>query len=108
MGVDVALMQVAQRGSSSRHRRLSVLAVVADDADLLARAFTRSRTPMLSRIGPNRDLILTPAEMEQFTAEVEILIPTTDENCAVRLRQVLELARQCRATPATELHFQGD
>jgi hypothetical protein len=59
-------------------------------------------------VDPYRDLILTPAEMEQFTAEAEALIAGVDEGCATRLRRVLEMARQCQATPATELHLQGD
>lgn len=108
MGVDVVLMRVTQDGTSPKRRRRSPLAMVADEGDDLAQAFTQSGMPMLSRVYPYKDLILTAAEMEQFMQEAESLIAGADVTCAARLRQVLGLARRCRNEPGTELHLQGD
>lgn len=108
MGLDVVLMQVTQRGTSPRRGRRLPLAMVADEGDLLGRAFPASGKPMLVRADPYQDLILSPAEMEQFIEEAESLIAGADEACASRLRQVLDLARRCRDDPDTELHLQGD
>jgi hypothetical protein len=63
---------------------------------------------MLSRVDPYRDLILSPAEMEQFTSEAGSLIARTDEAGAALICRVPELARRCRDDPGTELHLQGD
>jgi len=108
MGVDVILMRVTRRGTSTKRRRLTQLAVVTDDGDVLARDFGQSGKPMLSRVNPYGDLILSPAEMEQFITEAGALIAGADEVGADRIRRVLELARQCRDEPGTELHLQGD
>ncbi len=108
MGLDVVLMRVTQRGTSPKRRQRSPLAMVADEGDVLARAFPASGKPMLSRADPYRDLVLSPAEMDQFIEEARSLIAGADETCAGRLRHVLELARRCRDEPDTELHFQGD
>lgn len=108
MGIDVALMRVAQHGTSPRRRQLTPLATVTDEGDLLAREFTTSRTPMLSRADPYRDLILSSAEMEQFIEEAGSLIAGADDACEARIHRVLDLARRCRDEPDTELHLQGD
>jgi len=108
MGVDVILMRVTRRGTSTKRRRLTQLAVVTDDGDVLAREFGQSGKPMLSRVNPYGNLILSPAEMEQYITEAGALIAGADEARADRIRRVLELARQCRDKPGTELHLQGD
>lgn len=108
MGMDVVLMRVTQRGTSPKRRRLSPLAMVIDDGVVLARAFARSGAPLLSRADPYRDLILSPAEMEQFIGEARPLAARADEAGAALIRRVLELARRCRDEPRTELHLQGD
>jgi hypothetical protein len=63
---------------------------------------------MLSRVDPHRDLILNPAEMEQFSSEVRSLAARVDEAGVALIHQVLELACRCRDEPGTELHLQGD
>lgn len=108
MGVDVVLVRVARQGTSTKHRRLTQLAVVTDEGDVLAREFEQSGKPMLSRVRPYGDLVLSPAEMEQFITEAGALIAGADEVGADRIRRVLELARQCQDEPGTELHLQGD
>jgi hypothetical protein len=55
--------------ASPKRRRLSPLAMVIDDGDVLARTLTQGGTPLLSRVDPYRDLILCPAEMQQFIGE---------------------------------------
>ena len=105
MCVDVVLMQVAWQGTSPRRRRLPPLASVADEDSVIARTFSRSGKPMLSRVDPYGDLVLSPAEMGQFIAEAESLAVGAG---AGLIRQVLDLARRCRDMPGTELHLQGD
>jgi hypothetical protein len=108
MGLDVVLMRVTQRGTGPKRRQRSPLAVVSDEGDVLAREFPVSGTPMLSRADPYGDLVLTPAEMEQFIEEAQALLAGADEAFADPLRRVLALARRCREDPRTELHLQGD
>lgn len=108
MGLDVVLMHVEQRGTSTKRRRLTPLAAVPDEGDVLARAFPASGLPMLSRAGPYRDLILRPAEMEQFINEAESMITGADKTCGARIREVLDLARRCKDDLSTELHLQAD
>lgn len=86
MGVDVTLMQVTQRGTSPKGRRLSPLAAVVDRDDVIVWAFRDSGRPMLARVDPYGDLILSRAEMDQFIAEAESLASGTDEAAADRIR----------------------
>ncbi|MER7247694.1 hypothetical protein [Kribbella sp. NPDC000426] len=81
MGVDVVLNAVSQPGTSSRRRRLTRLDGVADSGDGFAGICGRSKLPMLRRIDPYGDLVLTSAEMPQFLDEVEIelQLPAVDE-----------------------------
>lgn len=74
--------------------------------DVVLMRVTRQGTS--SRVNPYGDLILSPAEMEQFITEAGALIAGSDEVGADRIRRVLELARQCRDEPGTELRLQGD
>jgi hypothetical protein len=108
MGVDVVLMRVTRKGTSSKGRRLSQFAVVGDARDRAATIFRNSGKPMLARVDPYGDLILSSAEMEQFIAEAASLIAGANEADAAHLGQILELARRCRDDSGTELHFQGD
>lgn len=84
MGVDVVLTQVSQPGTSPKRRRLTQLDVVPDPADVFATICQRSTLPLLRRVDPYRDLILTSAEMPQFLDEVqtERALATTDEERA--------------------------
>ena len=108
MGVDVVLMRVTSQGTSPKRRRRSQLAVIGDERDVTARKFRDSGKPMLSRVDPYGDLILSSAEMEQFIAEAAPLVIGANEADAAHLGRILELARRCRDDSGTELHFQGD
>lgn len=108
MGVDVALMEVSQHGTSPRRRRLRQVTAVIDRQDFFARRFPDSGKPMLSRVDPYKDLILTSSEMAQFIDEIEPLIADSSGEEAERLREVIELARRCQASQNLELHLQGD
>lgn len=108
MGIDVVLMEVSRPGTSPKRRQLRQVALVADADDVLAGALPASGKPMLSRVDPYGDLILTPAEMDQFIAEAESLLADADVTEAERINLALELARQCRDNPCYELHLQGD
>lgn len=109
MGVDVVLTQVSQPGTSPKRRRLTQLDAVPDPADVFATICQRSTLPLLRRVDPYRDLILTSAEMPQFLDEVqtERALATTDEERTL-LTAVQHLAERCSTDPSAELHLQGD
>ncbi|GAA2811307.1 hypothetical protein [Kribbella solani] len=109
MGVDVVLKQVSRPGTSSKRRRLTQLDIVPDTDDVFARICERSKLPMLSRVDPYGDLILTAAEMPQLLEEVETERKlTTDDQERVLLAAVHHLGERCSTEPYTELHLQGD
>jgi hypothetical protein len=75
MGVDVVLMKVSRAGTSARRRKVTPMgASLTDSGDVLVRLVDRvrgsGRAPMLERIDPYRDLILTPVEMPQLLEEL--------------------------------------
>jgi hypothetical protein len=109
MGVDVVLKQVSQPGTSSRRRWLTQVDVVPDRDDVFGRICARSKLPMLRRVDPYGDLILTAVEMQQFIAEVneELGIASTDPEREV-LAGVRCLAERCAAEMSTELYLEGD
>lgn len=109
MGVDVVLMQVAQRGTSPKKRRLSAVEVVQDGADLFSGLCVNSSLPILNRVDPYRTLVLTSVDMPQFISE---LAATCDLVTGQRERDILEkicvLAKRCAEAASLELHLQGD
>ena len=109
MGVDVVLKEVSQPGTSSKRRRLTQLDVVPDGDDVFARICARSKLPMLSRVDPYGDVVLTAAEMPQFIAEVneELGIAGTLPELEF-LASARRLAERCAAGASTELHLEGD
>ena len=109
MGVDVVLKQVSQPGTSSKRRRLTQLDVVADADDVFARICERSKLPMLGRVDPYGDLILTALEMPQFLDEVETerRLATGDQERSL-LAAVHHLGERCSTQTRTELHLEGD
>jgi hypothetical protein len=108
MGVDVVLNQVSQPGSSPKRRRLTQLDVVPDGDDLFARLCERSRLPMLSRVDPYSDLVLTAAEMPQLLAELDSELGQAPPVERELLLAVRALAQRCAAETGLELHLQGD
>ncbi|MEU7888660.1 hypothetical protein AB0B54_24415 [Microbispora bryophytorum] len=113
MGVDAVLMRVEQPGSSPKSRRLTPAAVALDHNDSFVRLVDqirgRSVNPMLERIDPYGSVILTSAEMPQFIEELARLraFAVTAEDVRV-IREFEDLARECAANPALELHLDGD
>ncbi len=109
MGVDVVLKQVSQPGTSSKRRRLTQVDAVPDGDDVFAAICVRSQLPMLSRVDPYGDLILTTAEMPQLIAEVteELGIASTPPEREL-LAGVRRMAERCAAETSSELHLEGD
>ncbi|MEW2399876.1 hypothetical protein [Streptomyces sp. NPDC046862] len=100
---------MAQQGSSPKRRRVSLVDVVVDDADRFACLCAESGLPMLSRVAPYGSLILTRADMEQFTAEIEAVRGRVDDPSGRALLEgVVRLAGICAAESSTELHLDGD
>jgi hypothetical protein len=108
MGVDVVLNQVSQPGTSPKRRRLTQLDVVPDGDDLFVRLCARSTLPMLSRVDPYADLVLTAAEMPQLLAELDTELGQAAPAERELLTAVRALAERCAAGPGLELHLQGD
>ena len=109
MGVDLVLNEVRQPGTSPRRRRLTSLEVLSDRYDVFARICARSSLPMLRRVDPYGDLILTPSEMPQLLAELDEELRTagTAPDRAF-LTDARRLAERCAREPSTELHLVGD
>jgi hypothetical protein len=109
MGVDVVLMQVVQRGTSPKKRRLTPVQFVQDEADLFSNLCVHSSLPMLSQVDPYRTQILTSADMHQFIAEVDATRAlTAEEREQELLHQIRRLAERCSEIPGLEIHLQGD
>ncbi|MEW9527749.1 hypothetical protein [Microbispora sp. NPDC049125] len=111
MGVDAVLVRVEQHGTSPKRRKLAPIAVAPDPKDVFVRLVGQVRGrgthPMLERVDPYGSLILSPAEMPQFLAELARL-PTSAAQDVEAIRRLEDLARRCAADPATELHLDGD
>ncbi|MEU6840534.1 hypothetical protein ABZ930_01505 [Streptomyces sp. NPDC046716] len=109
MGVDVVLVEVEQRGTSSKKRRLTSVASVQDRGDLFSALCATSSLPMLNRVDPYRSQILTSVEMPQFLSEIDVTRDLVKEQ---RERDVLEkvreLAERCAEATTLELHLEGD
>lgn len=114
VGVDAVLMRVDQAGTSPRRRRVVPAGPVVADRDdifvrLVDRARGRSKVPMLERVDPYDDLILTSAEMPQLLAELDFLTglaESADERDVVA--DMARLAAVCGEDAALELHLVGD
>jgi hypothetical protein len=114
MGVDVVLMKESRAGTSPRRRKVTPIgAWLTDSRGVLVRLVDRVRgygqAPMLERIDPYGDLILTPVEMPQLLEELAqvrgLAVTDAEREVLTRLEQV---AIRCRDDDATEVHFQGD
>ncbi|MFI2435550.1 hypothetical protein [Streptomyces sp. NPDC018693] len=109
MGVDVVLQRVERRGTSPRRRRLTQVEVVPDGSGLFARICGSVGTPLLNRVDPYGDLVLTTAEMPQFLSEIDAAraVARTDTERRL-LADIRALAERCAQDTSTELHLQGD
>ena len=114
MGVDVVLMDVSRTGTGPRRRKATPAgASLTDSGDVLVRFVDRVRgsgkAPMLERIDPYGDLILTPVEMPQLLEELARVrgLAVTDAQREI-LTRLERLAIRCGDDTATELRFQGD
>jgi hypothetical protein len=109
MGIDVALMQVTQRGTSPKGRTVRRIETFFDDHDIFSSMCQSSGLPTLTRATPHGLLILTPTEMDQLVSELDQLIrQTRDREKQGTLSNVRELAERCRDLKFGELHFEGD
>ncbi|TCC04955.1 hypothetical protein [Kribbella soli] len=109
MGVDVVLNEVSQQGTSSRRRRLTQLDVVPDPDEVFVRVCARSSLPLLGRVDPYGDLVLTAVEMPQFVAELDQELAGTVTSAEREvLSAVRRLAERCATDACTELQLVGD
>lgn len=108
MPLDILLVAVSQRGTSSRRRTLRTLAAACDTEGELVRLAAASGRPLLAKIDPYGDLVLTSAEMEQLLAELRSLDGATSGTAARIVDEVVGLAERCTVDATTELHLIGD
>ena len=73
MPLDILLVAVSQRGTSSRRRTLRTLAGTCDTEGELVRLAATSGRPLLAKIDPYGGLVLTPSEVDQLVAELRSL-----------------------------------
>ncbi|MEU4385752.1 hypothetical protein [Promicromonospora sp. NPDC023805] len=101
--MDISLCRVEQQGTSPRRRKPTLLGSYADRGDEFANACAATSLPMMVRVKPYGSLVLLPADMEQFVAELRQLRldPSAKE-------EILALAEACAADRSTELHLDGD
>ncbi|MFF1817269.1 hypothetical protein ACFVWG_08225 [Kribbella sp. NPDC058245] len=103
------LKRVDQPGTSPKRRRLVELGAVVDADDVFAGICAHSGLPMLGRVDPYGDLVLTAAEMPQLLGELETeLGRAAGATERALLTEVRRLAEQCAAEAGTELHLEGD
>ncbi len=108
MGVDVTLVRVVQQGTSPRRRSTTSVDVVPDDGEVLARLLPTIGLPMLARVDPYGDVVLSGSEMEQLLDELHILMDRSSPPDVVVLGAVVALAERCRRELGSELRFEGD
>ncbi|WP_125777828.1 hypothetical protein [Antribacter gilvus] len=109
MGADVMLRRVTRRGSSPRREELTEVDSVSDSDDILVRLCAASGLPMLSRVDPYGDLVLSSDEMEQLVSELDqVRTSTSDHAERWLLDRVLVLARTCARDRDLRLWFAGD
>jgi hypothetical protein len=108
MPLDILLVAVSQRGTSSRRRTLKTLAAACDTEGELVRLATASGRPLLAKIDPHGDLVLTSSEVDQLVAELRSLDGTASGAAARIVDEVVGLAERCAADATTELHLIGD
>nr|WP_128082921.1 hypothetical protein [Cellulosimicrobium sp. MM] len=78
-----------------------------DDGDVLARLLPASGLPMLARVDPYGDVVLS-GSVEQLLDELHILMDRSSPPDAVVLGAVVVLAERCRRELGSELRFEGD
>jgi hypothetical protein len=108
MPLDILLVAVSQRGKSSRHRTWTTLGAACDDGGELVRRCVPSGRPMLAKIDPYGDLVLTSSEMEQLIDELRCADMAPHGAACRVVDEVLELAARCAADPTTAPWFAGD
>lgn len=105
MGVDVVLRRV----SGPKRRQVSHVDVVGDGAEVFVRICRDSEFPILGRVDPYGDLVLTAGDMPRFIAEVDATVDLVDGEAELRmLFAVRALAERCATEASMELHLVGD
>ena len=108
MGVHGPRPRAEPPGPGPRRRSTTSVDVAPDDGDVLARLLPASGLPMLARVDPYGDVVLSGSEMEQLLDELHILMDRSSPPDAVVLGAVVVLAERCRRELGSELRFEGD
>lgn len=108
MPLDILLVAVSQRGTSSRRRTLRTLAATCDTEGELVRLAAASGRPLLAKIDPYGDLVLTSSEADQLVAELRSVDGAASGAAARIVDEVVGLAERCATDVTTELHLIGD
>jgi hypothetical protein len=112
VGIDVVLMRREQHGTSpKRAKRVGVESVSGHgDAvqDVLGRVWDSGKAPLLDRIDPVSDVVLTWDDMSQLLAELDVLRQLTDGDQRLIVDRIIGLAERCESDSTLEIWFQGD
>jgi hypothetical protein len=109
VGIDVVLVQVGQKGTSPKGRRIAPVDSVLDESGEFAQICGSSKLPMLNRFDAYGTTILTIADMPQFISEIDQMrhIVKRDQQLNL-LAAVRGLAVRCGGSGSMELHLEGD
>ncbi|MEH1100357.1 hypothetical protein [Micromonospora sp. CPCC 205561] len=111
MGVDVVLYRAVASGSGGRR---VVPAEVLPDPDevllgLVGRVRGTGRTPLLDRVDPVGELVVSAGQAPQLLAELRCLAEVARSTPEMtHVRRLDRLARRCRQDREMEIRFEGD
>lgn len=113
MGVDAVLYRLVRAGPARRRPSYVASEVVADPQDVLLDLLKRvrggGRTPLLDRVDPLGELVVSPGSASQLLAELRCLAEVARAPAEVEhIRRLALLARRCLNTRDVEIRFEGD
>ncbi|WP_406036859.1 hypothetical protein OG799_20805 [Micromonospora sp. NBC_00898] len=113
MGVDAVLYRLVRAGPGRGRPSHVAAGVVADPddvlLDLLKRVRGGGRTPLLDRVDPLGELVVSAEAAPQLLAELRCLAEVARAPAEVdRVRRLALLARRCLTSRDVEIRFEGD
>ncbi|RZU73977.1 hypothetical protein EV384_2412 [Micromonospora kangleipakensis] len=113
MGVDAVLYRLVRAGPGRGRPSYIAAGVVADPddvlLDLLKRVRGLGRTPLLDRIDPLGELVVSVEAAPQLLAELRCLAEEARASAEVdQVRRLAHLTRRCLNGREVEIRFEGD
>ncbi|MFE9690473.1 hypothetical protein [Micromonospora sp. NPDC005806] len=113
MGVDAVLYRLVRAGPARRRPSYVASETVADPddvlLDLLKRVRGGGRTPLLDRVDPLGELVVSAESAPQLFAELRCLAEVAGAPAEVeQVRRLALLVRRCLNSRDVEIRFEGD